>query len=92
MEFIKCEVGNLCTVTGGRSQGRVGVITHLERKQGAQCIVSVRDKKGHTFATLIKNIFVLGEGDKSLVTLPKDKGIRLSNVEDRALRMQKNKN
>lgn len=81
----------MCMVTGGRSQGRIGTITHFERKMGAQCIVTVRDQKGATFATLMKNIFVIGE-EKPLVTLPKDKGIRLSNVEDRNLRMKKHKN
>ncbi|KAJ1613740.1 putative ribosomal protein S4 [Cryptosporidium canis] len=91
LDFVKCEVGNMCMVTGGRSQGRVGTITHFERKMGSQCIVTVRDQKGATFATLMKNIFVIGE-DKPLITLPKDKGIRLSNVEDRNLRMKKHKN
>ncbi|KAK9171746.1 Ribosomal family S4e family protein [Cryptosporidium meleagridis] len=92
IDFVKCEVGNMCMVTGGRSQGRVGTITHFERKMGAQCIVTIRDQKGATFATLMKNIFVIGEEGKPLVTLPKDKGIRLSNVEDRNLRMKKHRN
>ena len=79
-------------VTGGRSQGRVGTIVHFERKMGAQCIVTIKDNKGSTFATLIKNVFVIGEENKPLVTLPKDKGIKLSNIDDRNLRMKKHKN
>jgi len=44
--------------------------------QGSFDIVHVKDAVGHTFATRMTNVFVIGKGDKPLVSLPKGKGIR----------------
>jgi len=71
--FIKFEVGNLCTIVGGRNLGRVGVITNREKHPGSFEIVHVKDAAGQTFATRISNVFVIGKGTKSLVSLPTKK-------------------
>lgn len=44
--------------------------------QGSFDIVHVKDAVGHTFATRMTNVFVIGKGDKPLVSLPKGKGVR----------------
>lgn len=89
LEFIKFETGNLCMVTGGHNLGRVGVITHRERHPGSFDIVHVKDSLGHTFATRINYIFIIGKGVKPYISLPKAKGIRLSVAEERDRRIAK---
>lgn len=49
--FAKFDTGNAVMVTGGRSMGRVGVITHRERHVGGFDIVHVKDVLDRTFAT-----------------------------------------
>ena len=87
-DFIKFDVGNLCMVTGGRNLGRVGVITNRERHHGSFDIIHVKDSLGHTFATRFTNVFVIGKGNKSMVSLPKHKGIRLTTAEERDRRIE----
>ena len=48
-------------VTGGHNIGRVGSIVHRDRHPGSFDIVHVKDAVGHTFATRLSNIFVIGE-------------------------------
>ena len=48
-------------VTGGHNIGRVGSIVHRDRHPGSFDIVHVKDAAGHTFATRLSNIFVIGE-------------------------------
>jgi small subunit ribosomal protein S4e len=84
IKFIKFELGNLCMVTGGANVGRVGTIVHKEKHKGAIDIMIVRDSAGHQFATRINNVFVIGEGNAPLITLPKGKGLRLSILQEQA--------
>ncbi|PRQ77628.1 Ribosomal family S4e-domain containing protein [Rhodotorula toruloides] len=83
VDHIKFEQGNLCMLTGGRNQGRVGQIVHRERHQGGYDIVHVRDVLDREFATRLSNVFVIGAGAKALVSLPKGKGVKLSIAEER---------
>ena len=85
--YIKFDSGNLCMATGGRNIGRVGVITHRERHLGGYDIIHVRDALDHEFATRMSNIFVIGEGNKAWVSLPKQKGVKLSITEERDRRL-----
>jgi small subunit ribosomal protein S4e len=85
-DFIKFETGNLAMISGGKNTGRVGVIVSRERHQGSFDIVHVKDAQGHIFATRLHNVFVIGEGSAPLVSLPKRKGIKMSILEERAVR------
>jgi len=82
-DFIKFDIGNLVTITGGRNLGRVGVITHREKHPGSFDIVHIRDAAGQQFATRLANVFVIGKGTKSYVSLPQGKGVKLSILEER---------
>ena len=75
-DFFKFDLGNLAMATGGHNNGRVGTIVHKEKHKGSFDIVHIKDAAGHTFATRITNVFVIGKGDKPLVSLPKGKGIK----------------
>jgi len=82
-EFIKFDVGNVIMVTGGNNLGRVGVITHREKHPGSHEIIHIKDATGSQFATRIENVFIIGKGNKSLVSLPKGMGIRKTPLEER---------
>lgn len=45
-DFIKFGVGNLCMITGGRNNGRVGTITHQEKHKGSFEIIHIKDAAG----------------------------------------------
>ncbi len=87
-DFVKFDIGNLVMVIGGRNLGRVGVITHRERHHGSFDIIHVKDSTGNAFATRQSNVFVIGKGAKTLVSLPRAKGIRLTIAEERDQRLQ----
>merc|ERR1711948_91645 len=76
--FVKFEIGNVAMATGGFNAGRVGTITYREKHPGGYDIVHLKDAKGHEFATRLNNVFVIGEGSKPMLALPKGNGIRLS--------------
>lgn len=90
LDTYKFEVGNVAMVTGGHNVGRVGTIVNRERHLGSFDIVHLRDARGNDFTTRISNVFVIGKGEKPMVSLPKDRGIRLSIFEDRQLKLKKN--
>jgi len=86
-DIVKFDSGNLCMVTGGHNLGRVGLITHRERHPGGFDIVHVKDTSGHSFATRLNNIFIIGKGNKAWISLPAGKGVKLSIAEERDKRM-----
>ncbi len=81
--IVKFDNGASVFVVGGNNIGRVGILQHVEHHPGSYEIAHVKDSRGHSFATRLTNIFVIGDGKKPLVSLPKQKGIRLSLVEER---------
>jgi len=88
-KHAKFEVGNRVMIGGGNNMGRVGDITHRERHPGSFEIVHVKDDAGHTFATRLQNVFVIGKGSKPWISLPKGNGVKMSIIEDRSARMAK---
>jgi len=88
-DYVTFDVGNVAMITGGRNMGRVGVIVHRERHAGGFDIVHVKDSLDRTFATRITNIFVIGQGNKPWISLPKGKGVKLNIAEERDLRRRR---
>ncbi|XP_041351792.1 40S ribosomal protein S4-like isoform X2 [Gigantopelta aegis] len=86
-DFVKFDTGNLCMITGGHNLGRVGIITSRERHPGSFDIVHVKDALGHTFATRMSYVFVIGKGNKPWISLPRGKGVRLTIAEERDRRL-----
>jgi len=84
--FVPFEAGNLSIIIGGRNLGRIGVIVKRERHLGGFDIVHVKDAVGHTFATRLQNVFVIGKGTKPLVSLPLGHGIRKTILEELSIR------
>ena len=88
-EFVKFDTGNVVYVTGGRNMGRVGIVTHREKHNGGFEICHVKDARDHTFATRLSNVFVIGQGSKPWISLPKGKGIKLTITEERDRRRER---
>jgi len=76
-------------VTRGANIGRVGHIVAIDKHPGSFDIVHLRDRKNATFATRIGNVFVIGEGSKPWISLPKGKGVKLSVFEEREAALNK---
>lgn len=88
-DYVRFDVGNLVMVTMGRNLGRIGIITHKERHPGSFDIVHIKDATGQTFATRITNVFVIGSGNKALISVPRGKGIKKSILEEAEGRRKK---
>merc|ERR1719453_386581 len=89
--IVKFDNGATVFTTGGNNIGRVGVLQHIEHHPGSYEIAHVKDARGNTFATRLSNIFVIGDDKKPLISLPKGKGIHLTNVEERDARFNKHR-
>ncbi|KAL3072055.1 hypothetical protein niasHS_015446 [Heterodera schachtii] len=61
-DYVKFDAGNICMITGGHNIGRVGIVGHRERHLGSFDIVHIKDSAGHSFATRITNVFIIGKG------------------------------
>lgn len=90
-DHIKFDIGQLAMIQRGRNAGRVGVIERVEQHPGSFAIVSLKDASGKQFATRLGNVFIIGNGSKPEVGLPKGKGIKLDIVEERMARESKAK-
>jgi small subunit ribosomal protein S4e len=87
-EILKFDSGVLAMVTSGKNIGRAGVIESKERHLGGFDIVHLKDAAGHKFATRAANVFVIGK-TTPLVSLPRNKGVKLSILEERDRRLKK---
>merc|ERR1712151_471025 len=79
---IQLAIGNKVLVTGGANRGRVGTISNRTRPQGAFDMIAVKDANGHAFNTRIDNCFVIGKGEATMITLPRDKGLKKTILEE----------
>ena len=92
VDFIKFDTGAQVMVTGGRNMGRAGVILGRERHHGGFDIVHVRDAAGRDFSTRLGNIFVIGNGGKPWISLPKGGGVKLTITEERDQKRKQQEN
>lgn len=87
IDVLKFDTGNLCFITGGHNLGRVGVVVNREKHPGSFDIVHVRDSLGHTFATRLNYVFIIGRGTSPYISLPRGKGVRHTIAEERDRRL-----
>jgi len=83
VQHFKFDVGQLAMITRGANIGRVGTIVTIEKHPGSFDIAHLKDRRGQSFATRIGNVFVIGDGAKPAISLPKAKGVKLSVIEER---------
>jgi len=86
--IVKFENGAQVFVQAGNNIGRIGVLMHVEHHPGSYEIVHIKDSQGHSFATRLSNIFIIGQGKKPLITLPKHSGLRQTLLEERAFKIK----
>jgi len=89
LDYVKFETGNVAMISSGNNIGRVGIIQHREKHPGSFEIVHCKDAMGHTWATRLSNVFVIGKGNKPWISLPKGNGIKLTIIQDREHKMSK---
>lgn len=99
LEYHKFELGNVAMVIRGNNVGRVGIIVSRERHQASYDIIHLKDRNGHDITTRLANVyafysylkiifrFVIGTGSTPSITLPKNKGLKLSILEERDKRI-----
>lgn len=87
-DFVKFEVGQLAIITGGRNIGRVGTIVQREKHHGGFEIIHIKDALDRQFSTRIGNVFAIGQGSKSWVSLPRGKGVKLTLEQERDRRRE----
>jgi small subunit ribosomal protein S4e len=90
-QFLKFEQGATVMISGGKSVGRVGTISHVSKHDAGFDIVHIRDARGKTFATRTSNVFVIGQDKKTVITLPKGKGLAYNIIEERENRQKSHK-
>jgi len=84
VEFAKFDLGNMVMITRGANIGRIGLIANVEKHAGSHTIVHIKDKNDNHFATRAENVFILGTGTNALISLPRDKGVKKTILEERA--------
>jgi len=84
---VKFENGATVFVSAGNNVGRVGTLSHIEHHPGSYEIVHIRDSQGTHFSTRLSNIFVIGQGKKPLIKLPKQDGIKRTLIQERNSRI-----
>lgn len=80
---IKFHNGATVFVNAGNNIGRVGILQSVEKHPGSYDIVHIKDSNGHSFATRISNIQIIGDGKAPAISLPRGDGLRLTLIEER---------
>ncbi|KAF7679676.1 40S ribosomal protein S4-C [Astathelohania contejeani] len=81
VDYIPFEIGKMCYVTKGRNMGCVGVITNIEQHLNGKHVIHIKDASDRVIITKSPGVFVIGEKDASMISLPADKGVRVTDVE-----------
>lgn len=72
------EVGSTVFAFRGKNIGCVGIVRSIKKHLGGFLMASLEDLNGRMFITKADNIIAIGSNGASMITLPKDKGIRIS--------------
>jgi len=83
VQHFKFDVGQLAMITKGANVGRVGTVVAVDRHPGSFDIAHLKDRRGNAFATRTGNVFIIGDGNKPAISLPKAKGVKLTVIEER---------
>lgn len=87
--WYKFEQGASVMINGGsKNIGRIGMISHVSKHDAGFDLVHVRDPRNNTFATRSENVFVIGAGKKTAISIPKGVGIRYTVIEERNMKAQ----
>lgn len=82
-DFYKLQVGNTVFCQQGNNRGRVGMCVHITKFDGQHDLITVKDAQGNSFTTRTSFVMAIGNGSNSEISLPRDKGVRRTIVEER---------
>lgn len=87
--WYRFESGATVMINGGsKNIGRIGIIQKIQLHETGFDIVTVKDPRNKVFATRASNVFVIGEGKKTAISIPKGAGIRYTVIEERDMRAE----
>ena len=86
-DVLKMNLGNMAMISHGNNRGRIGTLTHINKFPGSYDLVTLKDKKGTQFTTRIDYVTIIGEGNKTFLTLPSGEGIKKTIIEERDERL-----
>jgi len=90
MEWWHFKTGQIAITTGGKNRGRIGIITLIEKHDGTDTVLQLKDARGREWNTVEKYVVVIGNGSNPVITLPKQQGIRLGPIEERQQLIRQN--
>jgi len=85
--IVKFQNNAIVMITGGNNIGRIGHLQSMEKHPGSFEIAHIRDETGNIFATRLGNVMVIGDSKEPVISLPKGRGVKLSLIEERAVRL-----
>lgn len=74
------EVGKTGYAFRGKNMGCIGVIRDIKKHAGGFYMVTLQDQNERLFITRADNVMVIGENGQSMITLTKERGIKLSAI------------
>ncbi|KAI5166637.1 small subunit ribosomal protein S4e [Nematocida sp. AWRm79] len=80
--FYSLEVGKTAYAFRGKNLGCVGIIREIKVHISGFSISILEDLNGRMYTTRTDNLMVIGNADESLITLPKERGIRTNAMMD----------
>ena len=87
--WYRFESGATVMINGGsKNIGRIGIIQNIQNHESTFDIVTVKDPRNKVFATRADNVFVIGEGKKTAISIPKGAGIRYTVIEEKEMRAE----
>ncbi|KAK1350859.1 ribosomal protein S4 [Hamiltosporidium tvaerminnensis] len=86
IDFISFGIGKTAFITKGKNLGCVGTIFQIDEKEGICDTIHLKDSAGRTFLTQKSNVFVIGDENNVLISLPEEKGVKISEYEKSNLR------
>lgn len=81
VSYVKLIAGKTAYVLRGGNAGRIGVIKYVNASITTKSTVSLMDPHEKVFTVPLKDVIVIGEDDKNLISFEKDDGIRLNAFE-----------
>lgn len=87
VDFVSFEVGRVVYIINGEDAGRVGIIKNIQNDEDNKTVISVEDFGSKIFNSTISSMIVVGDSEESLlISLPEEKGIRLTELEEANLK------
>lgn len=87
VDYVTFSVGRVVYIINGEDAGRVGIIKDIQIDDNDKTVLSVEDFGSKIFNASLSSVIVIGDNEESLlISLPEEKGIRLTELEEANLK------